>query len=97
MLVRGEAEVASWPLAWTSRPDLELVDSLARLQLMAGRLGYSIQLRDACSELVGLLDLAGLARVTRRAGHLVVEVRGEAEGSEQAGVEEVVVPGDPPA
>ncbi len=87
VLVRGNAEVSSWPLAGGSRPDLFMVDELARLQVAARRLGCSIRLRDACTELSGLLDLVGLR----------VEVGGEAEGGEQASVEEVVMPDDPVA
>ena len=92
VVARGHVEVASWPLATTGRPDLSLVDGLARLQLAARRLGYSIFLRGACDDLVALLDLVGLAAVV-----LGVEVGGEPEGREQGGVDEVVEPDDPPA
>jgi hypothetical protein len=61
VLVRGGAEVAIWPLAGVTRPDLSVVEKLARLLLVARRLGCSIRLRDASSELVELLQLAGLA------------------------------------
>lgn len=53
----------SWPLAGWDRPDVAVVDELARLQLAARRLGCSIRLRDSCVELVELLDLVGLAEV----------------------------------
>ena len=56
-------EVASWPLPDGERPDVGVVDELARLQLAAHRLGCSIHLRDACPVLLGLLDLAGLTDV----------------------------------
>ena len=85
VLVRDDAEVASWPLAACGRLDLAVVDELARLQLTARRLGLSIRLRDACVELTELLDLVGLR----------VEVGGEPERREQVGVEEVVVADDP--
>jgi len=39
---------------------MAVVDQLARLQLEARRLGCSICLRNACSELVELLELSGL-------------------------------------
>ena len=65
MLVRGERELATWPLADAGRLGLGVVDWLARLQLVAGRLGCSIRIRGACRELVGLLELAGLAEVVR--------------------------------
>ncbi len=98
VLVRGGIEVASWPLTGAERPDLCAVETLARLQLAARRLGCSIRLRDTCAELSALLDLAGLADVVPaepRAGAL--EVGGQAEDGEQPGVEEVVVPDDPVA
>jgi hypothetical protein len=90
VLTRGPAEVASWPLARGCRPDLAVVDELARLSLAARRLGCSIWLRDACEELAELLELVGLG--------LGLEVVGEAEGGEQGRVavnDEVVEPGDP--
>ena len=91
VLVRGERELASWPLGAGAGHGLGVIDRLARLQLIAGRLGCAIRLRGACEELVGLLDLTGLA------DRLAVEVGGKPEGGEQAGVEEVVVPDDPVA
>ena len=91
VLVDDEDEVARWLLQ--GRPGLEMVDDLARLQLAARRGGLSVRLRQASPALSELLDLAGLGQVLP-AGPLR-EVEGEAEGSEQAGVEEVVVPDDP--
>ena len=67
------------------------------MQLAARRLGWSIRLRGAPGELWELLDLTGLAQVVRPAGVLVVEVGGEAEDGEEAGVDEVVMPDDPVA
>jgi hypothetical protein len=95
VLLQGDTEVASWPLVGDERLDLSLVDELAQLQLAAHRLGCSIRLRAACGPLWKLLDLAGLAEVVTSADVLSVEVRGEPEGGEQAGVEEGVEPGDP--
>ena len=43
------------------RPDLALVNSLARLQLEARRLGWTIRLHNPCADLHALLDLVGLA------------------------------------
>ncbi|HWC10920.1 MAG TPA: hypothetical protein VG455_06820 [Acidimicrobiales bacterium] len=96
VLVCRGTEVASWPLTGDG-PDLSAVDALARLQLAARRLGCSIRLRDACSELSELLDLVGLEEVVSGppGPRTCLEVGGEAEGGEQAGVEEVVVPDDP--
>ncbi len=55
------------------RPDLALVDSLARLQLDARRRGGRLRLRNVTDDLRGLLELVGLADV------LAVEPRREPE------------------
>jgi ABC-type transporter Mla MlaB component len=91
VLVCRGAELASWPLQGSCRPDLGLVDHLAQVQLAAKRLGCEIELRHPGRELAELLDLAGLSDVLRR------QVVGQAEGGEQGGVEEAVPGGDPPA
>jgi len=70
------------------KPDLALVDSLARLQLDARRRGGRLRLRNATDELRGLLELVGLADV------LAVEPRREPKLGEQLGVEEVMQPRD---
>lgn len=74
-------------VAEKGKPDLDAVDALARLQLVARRLGCSVQLQEITPELAELLDLVGLRR----------ELGGEAESCEQVGVEEGVEPGDPVA
>ncbi|MGH3914533.1 MAG: hypothetical protein ACRDTC_14180 [Pseudonocardiaceae bacterium] len=94
VLVRGDVEVASWPLARWGSPDVAVVDTLMRLQLAARRLGCSIHLRSACGELLELLDLLGLGEVVTGAD-LRLEASGQVENSEQVGVEEVVMPDDP--
>jgi anti-anti-sigma regulatory factor len=76
-------------------PDLVVVDALARLQLAARRLGYSIRLGNPSAELRALLDLVGLADVVLDAAALPLEARGEPEGGKQLGIEKVVQPGDP--
>jgi hypothetical protein len=63
VLVRGDAEVASWAIPAAQNPDLSVVDHLARLQLAARRAGYSLRLRGATSRLRELLDLAGLSDI----------------------------------
>ena len=93
MLVRGGAELASWPLPVPDVPTLALVDALARLQLTARRLGCSVGLRGDCGRLAGLIRLAGLGEVLMEGS--VVEAGGEPEDLEEPGVEEVVVPDDP--
>ena len=104
VLVRGGIEVASWPLKAGPRPDLGVVDDLAWLQLTVRRLGCSIRLRHACLELLGLLELVGLADVLsggglglRTGAGLGLETDREAEDGEQVGVEEMVEPDDPVA
>jgi hypothetical protein len=78
------------------RPDLRLVDTLARWLLLARRIGGYIELRAKDEELRLLLDLVGLAGLIRRSG----EVGREPEGREEMfGVEKGVetrhpVPGD---
>ena len=74
VLLCDDAEVASWPLS-CANVDLAVVDELARLQLEARRQGCSIWLRDACPDLVALLDLVGLREV--------LQVGGKAEDLEQ--------------
>jgi hypothetical protein len=101
VLVRGGIEVASWPLRAEGRPDLALVDELARLQMTAKREGCDVRLRQPGPLLSELLHLVGLSEVLAEEGGepgpkgLVVEVGGEPEGSEEVGVEKGVEPGDP--
>lgn len=95
VLVRGDVEVASWPLAGWDHPDLAVVDELARWQLAARRLGCSIRLRGTCVELWELLDLLGLGEVVSGGAGLRREAGRQAEGGEQVGIEEVVLPDDP--
>jgi hypothetical protein len=90
VLLRDGAEVASWPLLCEDgRVDLGAVNAVARLQLEARRQGCTVWLRHACPDLIQLLELAGLAPI--------LQVGRQAEGLEQGGVEEVVVPDDPVA
>jgi hypothetical protein len=102
VLVRGEREVGSWTLTYQGRPDLVLVDELARLQLVAGRMGCAIRLRQPGPFLSQLLDLAGLGEVIAEVGpglkpDLAGQVQWQAEGGEQVGVEEGMESGDPSA
>lgn len=90
VLLRDGAEVASWPLVCEGgRVDLGAVNALARLHLLARRQGCTVTLRHACPHLIELLQFVGLDGV--------LQVRRQAEGLEQGGVEEVVVPDDPVA
>lgn len=71
------------------RPDLDFVESLARLHLAAARLGIRVRLRDPCPTLARVLDLVGLAEPLRADRELGVEVEGEPGVLELRGVEEV--------
>lgn len=95
VLVDGGAEVVVGELAGCG-PDLAVVDVLARLQLVARRMGCSVRLRDPSPALCDLLRLAGLADVVGGCD-LALEPGREPERGEQLGIEEVVEPRDPPA
>jgi hypothetical protein len=56
----GGGTVATWAVARPGHPDLGTVDELARLALLAGRLGGGVVLSELCPRLCQLLDLAGL-------------------------------------
>ena len=90
MVGPGGGAVPSWVMEGRGLPDLGTVDHLARMALLAGRLGGAIVLTELSPPLRDLLDLAGLG----------VQVEGEPERREepfrvQRG-EEVVHPGDLP-
>ena len=97
VLLCGRSEVATWALMDTRRPDLSLVDELARLELAARRLGCSIRLRHACPELCGLVELVGLGQILVGGSPRALEMVGKPEGGEHGGVEEVVMTDDPVA
>jgi hypothetical protein len=90
VVVRGDVEVGGWPLAGSGRPDLTVVDGLARLQLAAHRAGCAVRVVEPTCALRQLLQLAGLAELL-----LSVEVRWQPERGEQARVDEAVVTDDP--
>jgi hypothetical protein len=56
----GGGIVASWVLERSGHPDLGTVDDLARLALVARRLGGGVVLGDLCPCLRQLLELVGL-------------------------------------
>jgi hypothetical protein len=87
----GGAEVATWAITGWDRRDLGIVDTLARLQLLARRIDCRIDVRGPCPELARLLDLVGLADLLSGG----IEVGREPEDLEEPRVEEVVVPDDP--
>jgi hypothetical protein len=59
VIVDGADEVVIGRLG-TQRPDLALIDALARVQLEARRLGCEIRVRRPCQELCELLTLVGM-------------------------------------
>ena len=80
----------------TARPDAAFVDALARLQLTARRLGYSIELGNVPAELRDLLELMGLGDVFPRCEQLPVGMGRQPEQREHPrGVEEERHPADP--
>jgi hypothetical protein len=61
VLTRGDGEVTRWATPVLDQAcDLAVVDGLARLHLVARRLGYTIRVEDPCTHLRALLDLCGL-------------------------------------
>ena len=83
----GGAELLRADLRGASRPDMAVVDRLARLQLVARRRGADVVVRDATRDLRALLGLAGLlGQMCRESEH----------GEDVLGVEEGVEFGDAP-
>jgi hypothetical protein len=73
VLVRGDTEVASWPLEVLGPVDLGVVEELARLQLGARRLGCIVGVCGPSAELSGLMTFLGLARVADDDGRLLLD------------------------
>ena len=60
VLAVGGTEMTRWSLAGSSRPDLSVIDTLARYALAARRLGGAITVRGAGPELLALIEFVGL-------------------------------------
>src|SRR5688572_13834076 len=60
VLAVGDTELGHWPIAGSTRPDLTVIDSLARLALTARRFGGAVTVRGAGPELLALIDFVGL-------------------------------------
>lgn len=88
VVVDGDVVVARWRVEDPARPDLSMMETMARLHLAARRLGLRIRLDRPSVELRQLIDLVGLADLLLDAGR-------KSEGGEQLRVEKVVQPGDP--
>ena len=67
VVLDGDAELATWPLDLHGAPNLAIINELARLQLAAGRAGWSVRLRGAPPALWALLELTGLCEVIKPA------------------------------
>ena len=93
VLVRGDTEISRWPLHTSPcSPALAVADQLARLQLVARRLGFTVRLLGAEAQLIELLALVGLSDVLPN--DPLRKVGGETERGEQIGIDEIVVPDD---
>lgn len=73
VVVDRDGEPARYRLLGPGRPTVDTVALLARLALVAKRLGGRLNVEDACPDLRALLELAGLA----------VEMQRQAEGGEE--------------
>src|SRR4051812_24837076 len=91
MIVDG-AEVVVWEPPIGVRPNLAVIEHLARLRLTAKRRGYELRLRDPCVDMLSLIEFVGLTEVFGL--EPLVEVVGQAEAGEQPGVEEVMQAGE---
>jgi hypothetical protein len=90
LMTRSLDETLECDVAGVGNPDLRTVEALARVGLVATRMGSGIRLRSASVELLDLLAFCGLPL------ELVVEGEGEAEEREEARrVEEEGDLGDP--
>ena len=87
LVVDDEVELVLGRQDEATRPDLGLIDSLARLHLAVRRFGWSIRLDGPSPAVVELLDFVGLPLETSR----------QPEVHEPLGVQEEVEPGDLPA
>jgi hypothetical protein len=67
IVVDGDVEVVVGRVL-DARPDLAVVDALARLHLAGQRLGITIRLRDVCPELRDLVTLVGLSEILLQHG-----------------------------
>ncbi len=85
-VVDGDVEIATVAISGAV-PELFVVDVAARLQLAARQLGWTARLRAPSKDVRATCDLVGLGE----------QLCGQPEGREDADVEEVVEPDDPPA
>lgn len=94
LLVHSGVELIICDVGRLADPDLVAIDLLAHLQLTARRLGRSIRLQPAATELQDLLALVGLSEALPLRPTSVLEAEGLAEQREQVRVDEEVDRGD---
>jgi len=82
VLVADGVELVICDVGALTNPDLATVDALARLQLIARRLGGQVQVRHPCDALQSLLALAGLSEVVPVSAGSGLEPGGQAEERE---------------
>jgi anti-anti-sigma regulatory factor len=93
---RGRVGVVVCDLSGVAEPSLAMVEVLARLRLIARRLGYDLRIRGAQPRLRELLVLTGLADIVPIDGDSAGEPHGHPEQWEQPlDVEEVGDRADP--
>jgi ABC-type transporter Mla MlaB component len=95
LLESSNADLAFCDVKGVADPDVVTVDALARVQLIARRLGLEIRVIHAHGELRDLLALTGLREVVPLCADLHVESRRQVEKREEGGrVEEEGDPDD---
>jgi ABC-type transporter Mla MlaB component len=96
LLTETDVHAVNCDASGLSHADVTSIDALARLQLTARRNGCALTLRHASGQLLDLLRLAGLSDVVPIGAPSALEPGRQPEQAEQAGVDEVVEPGDAP-
>ncbi len=92
----GDADLVVCDMRALVGPDAVAVDTVARLQLTARRLGRRVRLRNVSLELQELLAFVGLCDVVPPCDALALQPSGKVKEGEQAGgVEEKADSGDP--
>jgi ABC-type transporter Mla MlaB component len=95
LLESSNADLAVCEVGGVVDPDIVTVEALARLQLIARRLGLEIRVHNAHSVLRDLFALTGLGEVLPQCAELPVESRGQVEERKDGRrIEEEGDPGD---
>ncbi len=98
LLTRSESTLILCDVGALGGPDAVTVDALARVQLVARRLGREISFHNATVDLRELLEFMGLSDVLPLSANLALEPGGETEQRKpSSGVEEERDPADPTA